>query len=381
MKKVVIASDKYKSCLTSMEVATAIKEGILSVFPHCEVIKIPVADGGDGTLQTLVEGTRGIYKTVKVMNPLMQPIEAQYGVLGDGKTVVIELAAASGLALVPESSRNPMLTTTYGTGQLILDALQAGYTDFIIGIGGSATNDAGTGLLQALGCRFLDETGNELAQGGQILKNIAKIDFSGCTPLLNNARFRIASDVQNPFFGRQGAAYVYAPQKGATPDMVRELDNGLQHFALLIQRTKGLDINRIPGAGAAGGVGGAMVAFLNASIEPGVDLILDYLDFDKQIVNADWIITGEGKMDAQTAQGKVPKGVADRAQKQQIPVVAFAGSIEDYEIINKMGIASAFSITPSPLSLEEAMNPETARQNLYQTVKQVFSLVSQFPFE
>ncbi len=375
MQKIIIASDKYKGCLSSMEVATAIEKGILSVFPSCEVIKLPVADGGDGTMDALVEGRKGSFRKLTVMNPLMSPVESRYGILDNGKTAVIEMAAASGLALIPEEKRNPMITTTYGTGQLILDALEQGCTDFIVGIGGSATNDAGTGMLQALGYKFLDYMGNELGQGGQILDQIASIDDSCRSTLLDKAVFRVACDVETVFSGEKGAAFVFAPQKGADLNRTKTLDQGLKHFASIIRNTLHKDIEQVPGAGAAGGMGGGMLAFLNATLVPGIQLVLDCLRFEDYLRGADWVITGEGRMDTQTAMGKVPQGIVTVAGKHKVPVLALAGSIENPEAINEIGITAAFSIVPGPVSLEEAMNPETTRKNLYRTTRQLFSLV------
>jgi glycerate kinase len=372
MKKVLLAIDSFKGCLGSLEVAAAVENGIKRVFPSCEIVKTPVADGGEGTAEALVWATGGQMHTVEVNDPLMQPGSARYGVLGDGHTAVIEMSAASGLPLVPENRHNPMLTTTYGTGQLIADALDRGCTDFILGIGGSATNDAGTGMLQALGYRFLDANGKLPGRGGQILEQIAVIDSSQRNPLLDNARFRVACDVDNPFSGKRGAAHIYAPQKGANPQMVEALDRGLKHFADIVKMQLGKDIDTVPGAGAAGGMGGGLLAFLDARLQPGIQLVLDALHFDDLLDGADLVITGEGRMDAQTAMGKAPQGIAEADTRIGIPVIALTGNIADAAAINRIGICGVFSIVPYPMTLQEAMNPETARRNIRQTVEQLF---------
>ena len=372
MKKVLLAIDSFKGCLSSLEVASAVEEGIRPVYPACELVKVPVADGGEGTTEALVRATDGRMYAVEVNNPLMQPMKAQYGILGDGHTAVIEMSAASGLPLVPENQRNPMLTTTYGTGQLIADALQRGCTHFILGIGGSATNDAATGMLQALGYRFLDAEGRPLGYGGQILEQVSIIDTTARNPLLDKVQFKVACDVDNPFSGKRGAAYIYAPQKGADPQMVEALDRGLKHFASIAKQQLNRDIDAVPGAGAAGGMGGGLLAFLNAQLQPGIRLVLDTLHFNDLLEGVDLVITGEGRMDAQTAMGKTPQGVAEAAMRRNIPVIALTGNVEDAEIINRIGICGVFSILPRPMSLQEAMNSDTARQNIRQTVEQLF---------
>ncbi len=372
MQKVLLAIDSFKGCLGSLEVSAAVEDGIKAVFPMCEVVKIPVADGGEGTTEALVWATGGQMCTVEVNDPLMKPIHAQYGILGDGYTAVIEMSAASGLPLVPERQRNPMLATTYGTGQLIADALDRGCTRFIIGIGGSATNDAGTGMLQALGYRFLDAEGKLLGQGGQILGRVAVIDTSSRRPLLNKAQFKVACDVDNPFSGKYGAAYIYAPQKGANSQMVEALDRGLKHFADVVKAQSHRDIDSIPGAGAAGGMGGSMLAFLDATLQPGIRLVLDTLHFDDLLEGVDLVITGEGQMDAQTTMGKAPQGIAEATSRKGIPVIALTGNVEDAEMINNIGICGVFSIVPRPMTLQEAMNPEIAAHNIRQTVVQLF---------
>ncbi len=376
MKKIVVAVDSFKGSLGSLEVADAVEAGIKAVHPRCEVVKVPVADGGEGTVQALVRATGGRTRTLTVNGPLMRPVEAAYGILGDGRTAVIEMAAASGLPLVPPGERNPMETTTFGTGELIADALRRGCRRFILGIGGSATNDAGAGMLQALGFRFLDAAGAELGRGGKILEAVARIDAAGANPLLREAEFRVACDVDNPFSGPRGAAHVYGPQKGAGPQMVAALDRGLARFAAVTKAHTGHDLDRTPGAGAAGGLGGGLLAFLGARLQPGIALVLETLRFEDLLAGADLVITGEGRMDAQTAMGKAPQGVAAAAARRGVPVIALAGGVEDAAAINRIGIAGVFSIMPRPMSLQEAMAPETAAQNIRELARQLFQTIA-----
>lgn len=375
MNKVVIAIDSLKGCLTSEEAGIAAVKGIKAVFPDCETLLFPVADGGEGMLDLLVSATQGQYRTLPAHGPLMEPIQGRYGISGDGQTALIEMAAVSGLPLVPEEKRDPMLTTTYGTGELIRDALERGCRRFIVGIGGSATNDAGLGMLQALGFRFLDKRGNRLGTGGQILSQVAAIDTSAVHPALREAHFTVACDVHNPFCGPDGAAYVFAPQKGADSGMVQALDEGMQALSQIIISTTGKDISGIPGAGAAGGMGGGFLAFLDAELKPGIRLMLDALDFGRKIKGADLIFTGEGRADRQTAMGKVPSGILEEARKQHIPVIVLAGSIADTELMNRAGFQGVFSITPGPVSLENAMIPEVAQANISRLVTQICSVI------
>jgi glycerate kinase len=373
--KVVIAIDKFKGSLTSAEAADTIEQAVLSLYPACDVAKIPVSDGGDGLIAALVPSLGGKYQRVQVADPLMRQIRASYGILPDN-TAVIELAAASGLALLSPDEYNPMITSTYGTGQLIADALQRGITDFILGIGGSVTNDAGTGILDALGYRFLNKLGNKVRPCGGTLAAIAFIDSSSCNPLLDKAHFRVACDVDNPFCGKQGAAYVFAPQKGADEMMVKELDKGMEHFASIIEDKTGKYIRNIPGAGAAGGVGGALLAFLHAKLLPGIDLVLDALHFDRQIKGTDLIITGEGKIDRQTLHGKVVKGVAERAKRQRIPAIAFTGKLEYNSALKQLGLTGIYPINPPDMPVEKAMQPDRAKGNLYKTAREALAQYS-----
>lgn len=369
--KIIIATDSFKGCLNSSEVALAVEEGIRAVLPESDVLRFPVADGGEGILDVLVNASLGKYIPVRSHDPLMQPIEARYGVSGDNKTALIEMAVASGLPLVPVHLRNPLLTTTWGTGELIKDALSRGYRNFILGIGGSATNDAGLGVLQALGFRFLDGENRALGVGGEVMEKVVAIDCSAALPSLKEARFTVACDVDNPFCGTNGAATVFAPQKGADAAMTERLDAGMRSLATVIQSATGKDISRMPGAGAAGGLGGSLAAFLNAALLSGIGLLLDTLCFDQKIAGSDLIITGEGTIDRQTLSGKVPFGILQAAQKQHIPVVAIAGKVEDKEMLMKAGFADVCAINPEGISLEKAMHPDYAKRHIRQTVMRV----------
>lgn len=375
MKKAVLAIDSFKGCLTSAEAEAAAAEGVHAALPECEVIRIPVADGGEGMLDVLIAATHGKSISVQAHGPLMELREARYGISGDGQTAFIEMAAISGLPLVAPKKRNPMQTTTFGTGELIRDALQRGCRHFIIGLGGSATNDAGLGMLRALGFRFPDKTGNVSGYGGQMMGKVDSIDTSSVHPLLSGCTFTAACDVRNPFYGTDGAAYVFAPQKGADATMIEALDAGMRHLAAVIFRTTGKDISSCPGAGAAGGMGGSLSAFLNAELKPGIQLLLEMQNFAEQIKDADLIITGEGKSDRQTVMGKVPYGILTEARKQHIPVVLIAGGIEDTDILTRTGFHGIFSITPSPVALERAMQPEFARMNIRRTVEQICRII------
>jgi glycerate kinase len=361
-----------------MDAGKAATDGLKAVYPDCEIICLAVADGGEGMLKALISETNGSYVTIYAHNPLMEVINTHYGILGDGKTALIEMASISGLPLIPADKRNPSLTTSFGTGELIKDALDRGCRDFIVGIGGSATNDAGLGMLQALGFRFIDKNGRILDTGGKIMAEVADIDFSSVHQALKEAKFTIACDVNNPFFGPEGAAFVFAPQKGADEKMVKELDAGLESLSEVILRVTGKEIANYPGAGAAGGMGGGFLAFLNATLKSGIDLLLDVLDFDKKIENANLIITGEGRVDRQTIRGKVPSGILARAKMQQIPIIVIAGSIEDVAEMNRAGFQGVFSITPGPVSLKEAMEPNFAKENIKRLISQLCHTIYSF---
>lgn len=371
--KIVIAVDSFKGCLSSSSIANAVEEGIQNTLPGCEVIKVPIADGGEGTVDALVDATQGKIITIPVHNPLMQPIQASYGMTGDGQTAIIEMSAASGLDLIPLRPGNIMDTTTYGTGEMIADAIERGCRNFIIGVGGSATNDAGTGMMQALGVRFTDEKGNEVEKGGKSLSAIRHIDTQNQLPELQDCTFHIATDVTNPFYGPQGAACIFGPQKGGNEEQIKALDKGMKHLAGLLFETTGKEIGHLPGAGAGGGMGGGCVAFLQANISPGIELIMDYLHFDEIIRGAGLVITGEGKMDRQTLFGKVPVGIARAAASQQIPVIAITGQLDitaDKEL-REAGLSAIFPIHPAPISLEKAMQPDYAYRNIRRTIEQI----------
>ena len=376
MKKIVIASDSFKGSLSSAEVAACGERAVHRLCPDCKVVQLPVADGGEGTAETLTAALGGQSVTAIVHDPLGRLITARYGWIAQEQTALIEMAAASGLPLLPLEERNPWLTSTYGTGELIRNALERGCHKFLIAIGGSATNDGGMGLLQALGFRFLDAEGKELPGCGGSLQQIQQIDSSGVLVDLAQCQFTVACDVTNPFYGPTGAAYVFAPQKGADAEMVEALDQGLRHFAQLIHTTQGIAIDQLAGAGAAGGLGGGLVAFLNARLTPGIEMVLDALRFDTQITGADLIITGEGKLDAQTCMGKTPLGILRRAQQQGIPVVALGGAVEASEALNQCGFLAVFPILPYPTSLTEAMDSSFTQQNIERTIAQVLRLFS-----
>lgn len=370
MKKIIIASDSFKGSLTSVEVAESAQKAIHAVFPNAEVIVIPIADGGEGTTEAMAYALEGQTISCPVHDPLMRPMHARYGICKENRIAFIEMAAASGLPLIPAEMRNPLRTTTYGTGEMIKDALERGCRQIFMGIGGSATNDAGIGMLQALGFRFYDQHLMEVGHGGIALEKIRYIDESQALPQLQEAQFTIACDVNNPFCGANGAAHVFARQKGADEAMIERLDKGMSAFASIIKEKKGIDLNAIPGAGAAGGLGGACIAFLSAQLRPGIEIILELLDFDKRIRGAELIITGEGRLDKQTTMGKAPLGVLFAAQRQNIPVIALGGSIEDVELLNKKGFLSVLSIQPGVNTLEQAMDKRQAMANIQRTLHQ-----------
>ena len=374
--KVLIAIDSFKGSISSIEGSEAISFGIKDVYPEAEVVTLPLADGGEGTVETLVQATNGKRVKKEVMGPLKEKVEAIYGILGDGKTAVIEVAAACGLPLVPYNQRNPLFTTTYGVGELISDAIEKGCRDFVIGLGGSATNDAGIGMLQALGFRFLNEHNEEVGLGAEELVEILKIDLSNANEKLKECTFRVACDVNNRLHGPEGATYVFGPQKGATLEQMVQLDLGLIHFADVVFHELGIDIHDISGAGAAGGLGAAFSGFLNADLQSGIGLVLDIIEMEKNMQGVNIVITGEGKLDGQTSMGKAPLGVAQLAQKHMIPVLALAGGItEETAALNKLGVTSYFSIVNAPMTLEEAMDSKVTYNNLRSTTNQLFRLL------
>lgn len=376
MNTILLAFDSFKGSLTSREVADAFEEGVRSVLPDCVVKKVCLADGGEGTAEALVGTLGGKWIEVEVSDPLMRPIRACYGVVDDGRTAIIEMASASGLTLLAEEERNPLKTSTYGTGQLIADALKRGCRKLLIGIGGSATNDAGTGMLSALGFRFLDAEGMSLAGCGESLERIATIDTSHILPELKAVDIRVACDVTNPFCGPQGAAYIFALQKGADRQMVEQLDKGMHHFAEIIREYNKADVTNISGAGAAGGLGGAFSALLGARLCRGVELVLDALHFEELLTGCDLVVTGEGRIDHQTLMGKAPMGVLKAATHQDIPVIAIGGSIEQSPELEQSGFSSILSINEEGLPLHLAMRPDVARENVMRTGRKLFLSLS-----
>ena len=363
MKKVTIAVDSFKGSLSSKEVAESFADGFRTIFSQCEICKVAIADGGEGTVDALVETLGGEYVEVLVSDPLHRPTKARYGIV-EGDTAVIEMAAASGLTLLKQEERNPLLTSTYGTGELILDALNRGCRRFLVGIGGSATNDGGTGMLRALGFRFLDSEGNALQGGGEILERIARIDDSAVCREVRESCFTVAYDVTNPLYGERGAAYVYAPQKGADERMVEQLDRGLRNFARVVEEFNGAQIGVLEGAGAAGGLGGGFKALLGAKLERGITMVIQAMHFDKIIEGSDLVVTGEGRIDRQSVMGKAPSGVLAVAKAQNIPTIAIAGGVEWCDELRDCGFSLIEVVTPKGMSLEEAMQPSVARENI-----------------
>ena len=368
--KVIIAPDSFKESLSALEACHAIEKGWRKVFPDAEVVKVPMADGGEGTVQSLVDATGGRLIHCEVTGPHGTPVKAFYGMLGDGKTAIIEMAAASGLALVPQELRNPLVTTTRGTGELIVSALNEGVSTIILGLGGSATNDGGAGMAQALGVRLLAEDGFDIGQGGGELQRIARIDMSEADPRLKQVTFVAACDVDNPLTGERGASAVFGPQKGAGADMVRQLDDNLVHYAAMIKEYLGSDVEQIPGAGAAGGLGAGVLAFLGAELKRGVDIVIEATGLASQVRDADLVITGEGRIDSQTIYGKTPMGVAKTAKLYGVPVIGLAGTLSDgHEVVHEHGIDMVFTIVPGVCSLDDAMRQ--AAGNMEQTARNI----------
>ena len=372
MRQITIAVDSFKGSLSSYDVACAAEQGILSVLPHCKVKKISIADGGEGTAQALISTLQGEWREVRVHDPLMRPIMARYGVVDEGRTAIIEMASASGLTLLSTEERNPLLTTTYGTGEMIADAVRRGVRHLLIGIGGSATNDAGMGMLEALGYRFYDCKGHLVAGCGARLERVAQIDASYAMPELKECLLEVACDVKNPLYGPQGAAHIYAPQKGASPEVVERLDEGLKNFASVVNPTAA----HAEGAGAAGGLGYALQAVLGARLRAGIEMVLDAIHFDQIISGSDLVITGEGRIDYQTIMGKAPSGVLQRATKQGIPVVAIGGSVEESEAVQRSGFAAILPVVSGPMTLEHAMQEDVAARGVSRTVEQIVRLLN-----
>ena len=369
-----IAPDSFKGTLTALEAAECIETGLKQALKHLVVRKIPMADGGEGTVQTIVEATGGKIHKRRVSGPLGRPAQAFWGMTGDGHTAVIEMACASGLALLKSSEYNPLKTSTRGTGELICAALDKGARKILIGIGGSATNDGGMGMARALGVRFLDARGKELPEGGGALEKLESIDIRGLDQRICKTVVEVACDVDNPLTGKRGAAAVYGPQKGASPEMVRQLDNGLKNFARVIKRDLGISIGRVPGAGAAGGLGGGLMAFLGGELRPGVDIVMDAVQLRRRLKDCRLVITGEGRMDGQTVNGKTPSGVARTAVALGIPVVAIAGCLgDDVYHVRSIGIDAYFSTQKHNVTEEEL--PKIGAAALVECAEQVGRLL------
>lgn len=374
--KVVVAIDSFKGSLSSIEAGQAVKAGVLAAHPDANVIIKPLADGGEGTTDAFIEGLGGQRIDLTVTGPMGSPVSCYYGYLEKDKTAIIEMASASGITLVPADQKNPLTASTRGVGEMILHALEKGCRHFIIGIGGSATNDAGIGMLKALGYSFLDEQGLDVGEGAQALGKVASIDAKNRHPLLDDCQFRIACDVTNPLCGENGATYIYGPQKGVTEAQKESLDQDMAHFAAVTETTLNCAYKNYPGAGAAGGLGFAFLSYLHASLSPGVELILDAINLSDALNGADIVVTGEGQLDRQTAMGKAPVGVAKLAKAHGAKVLAFSGSVTKEAVAcNQAGIDAFFPILRRIVTLEEAMDPSTARSNMTASVEQVFRLL------
>ena len=373
--KIVIAPDSYKESLSALDVATAIEAGFQEIYPDAEYVKLPVADGGEGTVEAMVAATQGRLVPVTVTGPLNKPVHAFYGLSGDERCAFIEMAAASGLESVPPTCRNPLVTTTWGTGELIRHALDAGVQQIIIGIGGSATNDGGAGMVQALGGKLLKADNQQIAVGGGALEQLARIDLSELDSRLADCRIDVACDVTNPLTGPEGATAVFGPQKGATAEMIVRLDRALAHYARIIQRDLAVDVLHLEGGGAAGGMGAALYAFCGARLRPGIEIVTDALRLAELVADADLVITGEGRIDSQTIHGKVPVGVAKVAQRYNVPVIAIAGSLTaDVGIVHQHGLDAVFSVIYSVCTLEEAL--ENAADNVRMTARNVAAVLN-----
>ena len=379
--KVTVAIDSLKGSLSSIEAGQAIGEGVKRVYPDAEICVRPLADGGEGTVEALTCGMGGELQTISVTGPLGTPVECQYGIIADSHTAIIEMSGAAGITQVPSSLRNPMNTTTYGVGEVICDAINKGCRRFIGGIGGSATNDGGIGMLQALGYGILDQDGEPVSRYGKGLKDIARITNDNVIPELSQCTFKIACDVTNPLCGDNGCSAIYGPQKGATPEMIREMDGWLAHFAEVAKEAYSNADPEVPGTGAAGGLGFAFLTFTNAVLESGIKIVLEETRLEDYVKDADIVVTGEGRLDGQTVMGKAPIGVADTAKKFGKPVLGFAGCVtKDAVACNEAGIDAFFPILQGVVTLEEAMEAENAKYNMAATVEQVFRVLKMTGF-
>lgn len=372
--KIVIAPDSWKESLSALEVATAIENGFRSIFPAAEYVKLPMADGGEGTVEAMVAATQGRIVHVPVKGPLGDEVKGFYGLSGDEQCAFIEMAAASGLEMVPPAQRNPLKTTSWGTGDLIRHALDAGVKHIIIGIGGSATNDGGAGMVQALGAKLLDAQGQQIGTGGAALETLAEIDISELDNRLATCRIEVACDVTNPLTGKDGATAVFGPQKGATPEMITRLDKALGHYAKLIAKYLDKDVMSLAGGGAAGGMGAALHAFCGAELRRGIEIVTEALSLEEHVVDADLVITGEGRIDSQTVHGKVPVGVAKVAKRHNVPVIGIAGSLTaDVGVVHDHGIDAVFSVMYKICTLEDAL--ANAGDNVQMTARNVAAVL------
>ena len=373
--KFILAPDSFKESMTAKEACISMENGIRKVFKDATCIHVPMADGGEGTVDALIESTNGNIYEVEVTAPLGNKVKAKFGILGDGKTAVIEMAEASGIHLVKLEDRNPLLTTTFGTGELIKYALDMNIERIIIGLGGSATNDGGVGMLQALGASFKDSDGKEIAFGGGVLKDLCTIDLSGFDKRIYDVKIEVACDVKNPLTGENGASFVFGAQKGGNKETLEELDSNLKHYAEVVKRDMGKEIDKVEGAGAAGGLGAALIGFCNGKLESGIDLVIKYSNLEEKVKDADFVFTGEGSIDFQTKFGKTPIGVAKIAKKYNIPVIAFGGRIgEGIDELYSLGIDSVIGITPGVISLDEALNK--GKENLEISTENVVRIIN-----
>jgi glycerate 2-kinase len=375
-KTFLLAPDSFKESMTAKEVCEAMEIGIKRAMPDAECIHVPMADGGEGTVQSLIDATGGTLIKKEVTGPLGTPVIAQYGILGDGKTGVIEMASASGIHYVTKETKNPFITTTFGTGELIKDCIEQGITDIILGIGGSATNDGGTGMAAALGYKFLDKDGNELPLGGGYLGNLKTIDPTDVIPQLKNINILVASDVNNPLCGERGASAVFGPQKGATPDMVQILDKNLRHYSKVVKEQLGIDMVDVPGAGAAGGLGAGLLAFTNSIMKKGIEIVIEYTNLKEKLQNVDYCFTGEGGIDFQTKFGKAPYGVAQAAKSinSDIKVIALAGYVgQDIETLYDEGFDAIFGIVPGAADIDTLL--AQGKENVARTSESIARLL------
>jgi len=374
--KIVVAPDSFKESMSAKEVCDSIEKGLLSVSKNWEIVKVPMADGGEGTLEALIDATNGKIFNEKTLNPLGEEITSRFGILGEKNIAIIEMASTSGLELISPEKRNPYITTTYGTGQLMLKSLEQNVEEIILGIGGSATNDGGAGMLQALGAKLLDKNGNEIGFGGYELSKLNKIDFSNLDKRLKNIKILVACDVTNPLTGKNGSSYIFGKQKGATPEMIEVLDENLLHYSKIIKRDLGFDVNDIPGAGAAGGLGAGLLT-LGAILKKGIEIVIEANELDKKVQGADLVITGEGSIDGQTRFGKTPYGVVSVAKKYNIPTVTLTGNVgKDIDILYDYGFDAIFSIMQGVDTLENAL--KNGKENIEKTAKNIGHFIKIF---